>query len=124
MVVRPRVAAHADVPIAGGGAGTGGRLMRRSRRSERVIQRDYILLVLRAERAHADVVRTVLPEHIVSQQGIGELSASPIHGRSTRSIMARGADDRRGTLIKIRNQSRTVLDAHQSGDLRTRSRRG
>src|SRR6202165_2508187 len=121
MVGRPRVAAHADVPIAGGGAGTGGRLIRRSRRSERVIQRDYVLLVLRAERTHADVVRTVLPEHIVSQQGIGELSASPIRGGSARSIMVRGADDPRG---EICTQSRTVLDAHQSGDLRTRSRRG
>src|ERR1700682_5040363 len=116
MVGRARVAARTDVPISSAGsADTGGRLVRRgrpgySRGERRVIQRDYVLLILRAECAHTDEVRTVSPKPIVSQQRIRVRPAiSPVP-------MARRAGDRRG---EIRNQSRTVLDARQAGDLST-----
>src|SRR5438034_10667696 len=81
---------------------------------------DNILLVRRAERAHTDVERAVVPEDIVLQLWIRNALARPV--RCRRLEMARRANhsERRG---EIRRQDRAVLDGHQTRWLRTRCRR-
>src|ERR1700719_4093579 len=126
MVGWSRVAAYADVPIAcscNAGAGASGNdhtasVGRRGGRCRLVQgrnQRDYVLLVQGAstEGAHTDVEIPVLPEYIVIQNWdriLPAISSSP---------MALGTGDRRR---EIRLQNRAVLDAHQSGGLRSRGR--
>src|ERR1700693_3807996 len=73
MTARSLVSAHADVPVLCIRIASAGRSLirhccpRRPARERCFIQRDDILLVLRAERTYADVERTVLPEEIVRQ---------------------------------------------------------
>ena len=77
MIGRPRVAAHAEVPIAPGRATAGGRLGRSSAAKSadgeaRVIQRDYVLLVLGSgpRGADADLERAVLPNDVIAENRV------------------------------------------------------
>jgi len=58
---------------------------------EGVIQRDDVLLVGGTQGAHADVERTVLPDHIVGQQRVRDTLASP--AEECALSMARGHKD-------------------------------
>src|ERR1700739_4909896 len=94
MVARSGVAAYADVPIADAArAGTGASLVRSSSLAEGIEQGHHILLVLRAQRADADVERAVLPEQIVLQHRVRDLGAGPVGSASAGFVMAIRAGD-------------------------------
>src|SRR6267378_3019374 len=122
MVARCRVAAHADVPNDRTCRALAAcRLARCCRSGVPVIQRHYVLLVLRAEGTHTNVEHTILPEHVVSQK----------RGPDVRAVwMALGTDDfcpcRLSRDIRksgyCSSQLRTVLDGDQARGLLNRSR--
>ena len=76
MIGRPRVATHAEVPIAAGrassGSPLGGSSAANSAGEARVIQRDYVLLVLgsRPRGADADLERAVLPNDVIAENRV------------------------------------------------------
>src|SRR4029077_10582428 len=111
VVARSRVTAWADVPVIDAAReGTRACLVRSRSRAKCVVQGNYILLELWTHGAHADVERPVLPEEIVVQSRIRNLSASPVGGIGARSVMARWTSDRSSS--ERRRELWTVYHGH------------
>src|SRR6478672_12291145 len=88
-------------------------------------QCDHMLLiqqwVLRGapEAAHTDVVRPVLPEHVVVQNRVREGLAGPVRAAGTGEVTIRAADRQR---TNVGAECGAVLDRNQTSGLRTRGR--
>src|ERR1700730_3683844 len=97
MVARSGVSAHPDVPIADAARACASAHLARSRSpGEGIEQGHYVLLVLRAQGADADVERTVLPEHIILQHRVRNLGAGAVCRASAGLVMVMRASDRPG----------------------------
>ncbi len=124
-----RVTSEANLPVgragrasthrrlgAGGCPGAARRGLLAARLLRGVVQRHHVLLILaarrRTEAADADVERPVLPDCIVEHQWNRVAEACAGGPMTLRTGL------RSGRLVHVGHQHRTVLDAHQAGDLR------